>query len=253
MPLRTVVVLATCLLVAAGCARKPAAPAPPASTAPPLTHWPEGRSAPLKITDSLVLAIPLQYQRSAIDHLPGPRSPFPGVGGRTEAHFDFFLPDFSGYTLQNYRKDFDQSKVEVVYLHAGDSHEADPGAPGEYPPNMLKRAFEDQLDPHDYKDMYGLRCYRGHVLAGRLTCYGRRAATAHEDILLYVPVPVSSQPPADGPPMIKANYFSRRYGGVRIAWRTPAQNLPQWREIDAQIWTFIAAWNEAQASPVSRN
>jgi hypothetical protein len=115
---------------------------------------------------------------------------------------------------------------------------------------MLARALKDQLDPHGYQDMYGLRCYRGLVLTGRLTCYGARAAAAHEDILLYAPV--SSQPAADGPPMIKANYFSRRYGGVRIAWRSAAQNLPQWREIDAQIWTFIAAWNEAQASPGPR-
>ena len=248
MSVRTAAVLAVSLLAAAGCARKPGAPAPPTS-APPLTHWPEGRSAPLKITDALVLAIPLQYQRSAIERAQGPRSPFPGIGGRTEAHFDFFLPDLSGYTLQNYRSDFDPNKVEVVYLHAGDPHEADPGAPGEYPPNMLARALKDQLDPHGYQDMYGLRCYRGRVLTGRLTCYGARAARAHEDILLYVPV--SSHPDAGSFPMIKANYFSRRYGGVRIAWRAAAQNLPQWRAIDAQIWTFIAAWNEAPTSPAA--
>jgi hypothetical protein len=204
----------------------------------------------LKITDTLVLAIPLQYQRSAIERAQGPRSPFPGIGGRTEAHFDFFLPDLSGYTLQNYRRDFDPNKVEVLYLHAGDPHEADPGAPGEYPPNMLARALKDQLDPHGYEDMYGLRCYRGRVLTGRLTCYGARDARAHEDILLYVPA--SSGPAADSFPMIKANYFSRRYGGVRIAWRAAAQNLPQWRAIDAQIWTFIGAWNEAPTSPGPR-
>ena len=246
MSVRTVAVLAASLLAAAGCARKSGAPAPPAASTPAPTHWPEGHTTPLKITDTLVLTIPLQYERSALEHGHGPRSPFAGVRGRTEAQFDFFLPDFSGYTLQNYRKEFDQNKVEVIYLHAGDPHEADPGAPGEYPPNMLARALKDQLDPHDYKDMHGLRCYRGRVLTGRLSCYGARDAAVHEDILLYVPV--STQPATDSAPMIKANYFSRRYGGVRIAWRTAAQNLPQWREIDAQIWTFIAAWNQAQAA-----
>ncbi len=244
VPRRSLAVLALSLLAAAGCARKHAAPAPPAS-APPRTAWPQGRSAPLKITDTLVLTIPLQYQRSALD-ARAPRSPFARAGGRTEAQFAFFLPDFSGYTLQNYRNDFDRNKVEVVYLHAGDPHEADPGAPGEYPPNMLKRALQDQLDPQGYEDMYGLRCYRGRILTGRLTCYGVRDAGAREDILLYVPV--SSAPDAGGPGMLKANYFSRRYGGVRIAWRCAAQNLPHWHDIDAQIWKFIDAWNVAPAT-----
>ena len=136
MNARLVAALAVALIAATGCAKKPSAP-PTAPPAAPLTAWPEGSTAPQKVTDSLILAIPLQYERSAIEDGRAPRSPFPGVSGRTEVRFDFFLPDFHGYTLQNYRNDFDENKVEVVYLHAGDPHEADPGAPGEYPPNML--------------------------------------------------------------------------------------------------------------------
>jgi hypothetical protein len=245
MLLRFAAVLAVSLISAAGCARRQSAPATPGPVTPPLTAWPEGRTAPLKITDTLVLAIPLQYERSAIGDAHAPRSPFPGVSGRTEARFDFFLPDFSGYTLQNYRNDLAENKVEVIYLHAGDPHETDQDAPGEYPPNMLKRMLQDQLDPHAYKDVYGLRCYRGRVLTDRLTCYGVRDVTAREDILLYVPVPEASQSTFQA---LKANYFCRRYGGVRIAWRTHAHNLPQWREIDAQIWKLIDAWNVASES-----
>jgi hypothetical protein len=232
------------LFAVAGCTRNPSGPAATPAVAPPLTAWPEGRTTPQKITDTLVLAIPLQYERSAIEDGRTPRSPFPGVSGRTEVRFDFFLPDFSGYTLQNYRNDFDENKVEVVYLHAGDSHEADPDAPGEYPPNMLRRSLKDLLNPNDYKDMYGLRCYKGRVLTDRLTCYGRRDAAAGEDILLYVPLAQDAAP--NSFPMLKANYFSRRYGGVRIAWRTHVRNLPRWHDIDAQIWKFIDAWQVAQ-------
>ena len=239
MSARLVAALAAALIAATGCAKKPGAPAAPA--APPLTAWPEGRTAPQKITDSLVLAIPLQFQRSAIEDGRAPRSPFPGISGRTEVRFDFFLPDFSGYTLQNYRNDFDENKVEVVYLHAGDPHEADPDAPGEYPPNMLKRSLKELLNPNDYKDMYGLRCYKGRVLTDRLTCYGRRDQAAAEDILLSVPVPPFA--PDVTFPMMQARYFSQRYGGVRIAWRTHVRNLPRWHDIDAQIWKFIDAWN----------
>jgi len=236
-------VLAVGLIAAAACTKEPSEPPATRPAAAPLSAWPEGRTAPQKITDTLVLAIPLQFERSAVGDDKAPRSPFSGAAGRTEVRFDFFLPDFSGYTLQNYRNDFAENKVEVIYLHAGDPHEADSGAPGEYPPNMLKRMLQDQLNPHDYKDMYGLRCYKGRVLTDRLTCYGRRDAAAGEDILLYVPLAQDAAP--NSFPMLRANYFSRRYGGVRIAWRTHVRNLPRWQDIDAQIWKFIAAWNVA--------
>jgi len=249
MNARLVAVVAAGVIAAAGCTKKPSEPATARPAKPPLTAWPEGRTAPQKITETLVLAIPLQYQRSAIEDGGAPRSPFPGVSGRTEVRFDFFLPDFHGYTLQNYRNDFDENRVEVVYLHAGDPHEADPGAPGEYPPNMLKRLLADLLNPKDYKDMYGLRCYQGRVLTDRLTCYGTRDAAAGEDILLYVPLAADAS--ANTFPMLKANYFSRRHGGVRIAWRTHVRNLPRWHDIDAQIWKFIDAWNVAPPSEVT--
>ena len=241
--LARVAALAVGLIAAAGCTKKPSEPATTGRAAAPLSAWPEGRTPPQKITDTLVLAIPLQYERSAVGDDRAPRSPFTGAAGRTEVRFDFFLPDFHGYTLQNYRNDFDQNKVEVVYLHAGDPHEADPDAPGEYPPNMLKRSLRELLNPNDYKDMYGLRCYKGRVLTDRLTCYGPRDAAAGEDILLYVPL--APETSAHAFPMLKANYFSRRYGGVRIAWRTHVRNLPRWRDIDAQIWKLIDAWNVA--------
>jgi hypothetical protein len=112
---------------------------------------------------------------------------------------------------------------------------------------MLQRMLQDQLNPQDYKDMFGLRCYRGRVPTTRLSCYGVRDAAAREDILLYLPEPSAQSP--DNFPQLKANYFSRQYGGVRIAWRTHLRNLPRWHDIDAQIWKFIDAWNLAAAGP----
>jgi hypothetical protein len=210
--------------------------------------WPQGHTPPLKITDQLVLEIPLQFERSAIVPGHAPRSPFAGDTDRTEAQFDFFLPDFSGYTLQNYHDETNENKVEVVYLHAGGPHEAETDAPGEYPPNMLKRLLEEAFDPAAYEDKYGLRCYRGRTLADRAACYGKRDGSDGEDILLYVPQPPF---PPDLFPQIQARYFSREYGGVRIAWRTHVKNLPRWRAIDTQIWKFVAAWKVAAPAPAS--
>ncbi|MFZ0007162.1 MAG: hypothetical protein WAK94_02880 [Steroidobacteraceae bacterium] len=235
--------LSVCVLALAGCSRNSG----PHTTgrAPALPReWPQGRAAPVKITEQLLLAIPLQYQRSAIEP-GGPLAPPAAPSGRGEVHFDFFLPGFSGYTLQNYRNDSDQSKVEVAYVHAGNPHEADPGAPGEYPRNMLERSLREVLDPSHFQDQYGLRCYRWRTVTDRISCYGPRDA-AGEDIMLTALVPPY---PADVAfPEVQARYFSKRYGGVRISWRTHVRNLPRWRAIDQQIWKFIDAWNLAQPS-----
>jgi hypothetical protein len=243
MPVRLVVLLVIAVLAAAGCTRKQ----PPAPAAPPLREWPQGHTAPFKITDSLTLEIPLQHWRFAISPVTPPRVPVLPHSDHVEAQFDFFLPDFSGYTLQNYRNESDENKVEVVYLHAGDMHEAEQGAPGAYPPNMLKRMLGDLVNPNDYEDRYGLRCYRGRVLTDRLICYGRRDDKTGEDILLSVPVPPFA--PDVTFPMMQARYFSKRYGGVRLAWRTHVTNLPRWHDIDAQIWKFIDAWQVPPTPP----
>ena len=241
-------VLAICALAAgAGCRQKQgwAGKGTQDESAEIPREWPQGRTEPLKVTDQLVLSIPQPYERAAIDHRRPARALLSVQSDRAEVQFDFFLPDFSGYTLQNYRNKSDESKVEVVYLHAGDPHEAEPDAAGEYPPNMLKRALKDFLSPEDYKDMYGLRCYQARVPSDRLTCYGRRDEGGKEDILLYTKV----APYAAGEtfPLMQARYFSKRYGGVRIAWRTHVRNLPRWHEIDAQIWKFIDRWNVVPA------
>jgi hypothetical protein len=201
-------------------------------------EWPTGLSEPLKITDQLTLAIPLQYLRDAIYHGKARKALLTVQSDRAEAQFDFFLPDYSGYTLQNFRSDSDEDKVEVVYLHAGDPHEADTDAAGEYPPNMLKRALRDFLNPSAYQDQFGLRCYEDRDPSGRRTCYGRRSAD--EDIVLYTKVPPYAE--GDTFPVMQARYFSKRYGGVRIAWRSHVKNLPRWHDIDTQIWKFIRAW-----------
>jgi hypothetical protein len=249
VPLGVLLVLG--FLVCSGCARKSPGPQHAQPPVPALSAWPQGRSEPLKITDDLSLEVPLEYERSAIYRDQNPtRAVLSGQSDRAEAQFDFFLPDFSGYTLQNYRDEANPSKVEVVYLHAGDPHEADPDTPGEYPPNMLKRLLTDAYNPAAYEDQYGLRCYRSRVPTNRLACYGKRDGAGGEFILLYVPQPPF---PPDAFPQIQARYFSKQYGGVRIAWRTHVRNLPHWHEIDMQIWKFIEAWNVAAPAPAGNS
>ena len=234
--------LTGCVLAIAGCTKNQGRPGDEAERQPARpTAWPQGHSPPLKVTDGLILEIPLEYERSAISGEPSHEPNF-ARPERAEARFDFFLPGFSGYTLENYRNESNPDKVEVVYLHAANPQESEPDAPGAYPPNMLKRALRDVLNPSDYRDVYGLRCYRDRVPSDRITCYGRRDEAANEDIMLSAFLPPYGGNPF---PELQARYFSSRYGGVRIAWRTHVRNLPRWHEIDTQIWKFIDAWRVA--------
>lgn len=206
----------------------------------------------MRITDQLTLAVPLVFERTAIEReplLPGAGVPVAAPPGSAhgEVRFDFFLPDFTGYTLDNHRNGDDPNRVEVVYLHAGDRHEADPDAPGEYPPNMLKRLLQEAFDPGHYRDQYGLRCYQGRMSRGRIACYGRRDAQSGEYLVLTALV--APFPAGVGFPVFQARYFSARYGGVRLEWRAHVSQLPRWHEIDAQVWKFIDAWKVPAAGP----
>src|SRR3989440_3312593 len=168
--------LAVCVLAfgAAGCARKSApGPLPPDRSAQVARVWPPGRSTPLKITDTLTLSIPLEYERSALHHGEPARALLSVQSDRVEAQFDFFLPHFSGYTLQNYQNELDENKVEVVYLHAGDPHEAEPDAAGGKPPHKLKRAPQEFLKPRGHHAMYGRRGSPGPRPPPPVHCFGR--------------------------------------------------------------------------------
>lgn len=200
---------------------------------------------PLKVTNSLILSIPLEYERFAISGHPAAASPKdhdrPVESGR--ASFYFFLPDFSGYTVQRFKENFDTNEVQVAYLIASDPHPTGLNVPNSYPPNMLKNALKYLADPNDFQDMYGLRCYKGRILKSEAFCYGRRDENDGEDILFNIMIPPYRTGVVN--PQMHARYFSKRYGGVEIAWRSNAKNLPRWHEIDAQIWRFIDTWNIA--------
>ena len=214
---------------------------------PYLREWPDGRPALFKIKEELILAIPPQYQQfwyqgNKVVRAPAPVSQakqVPSIG------FEFFMPDFSGYTPQNYKKEFDEHRVNVIEIQPADPAQAAPDAPGEYPPNMLKRMLGSVLDPNNYQDLYDLRCYRHFpgFHTDKITCYGRRDATHAEDIMLDVTVPPYQ--PSTRFPIMQARYFSQRYGGLRVVWRTHASNLSRWHDIDAQVWKFIDSWNVA--------
>jgi hypothetical protein len=102
------------------------------------------------------------------------------------------------------------------------------------------RAF----DSDKFEERYGLRCYEKlDPTSDTQYCYGKRESDLDEYLLLDVAFPPYRSWIRF--PNMQAKYFSPKYGGLEIVWRTHMNNFPHWREIDAQIWKYIAAWNIA--------
>jgi hypothetical protein len=219
--------------------------------------WP-GKPSLVKLKDNLVLAIPPQHHQfwtqrhwiTGIDTSFRPPMALDKLPYALSAGFTMHMPDFGGYTPDNYLKDFDENRVEVVYISPAPMSYMEPDAPGSYPPNSLGRRIHYKLikDPEKYEEKFGLRCYAQQERDGdRQVCYGKRDSELDEYLILDVMVPPYERYHVF--PMMMTNYFSPKYGGLEIAWRTHMNNFPRWREIDAQIWKYIAAWNIAPQNP----
>lgn len=207
--------------------------------------WP-GKPALFKLSDTMLLQIPPTYQKfweqgDKVTRPPADLSKLPSGG---LIGFHFFMPDFSGFTPDNYESEFHEDRVDVIWVKPVGMGQEQPGATGSYPPNMYQRMTTGtaKLDPDKYEEKYGLRCFspRPHDLDMR-TCYGLRDATTGEYILLRISVP----PYEDWIkyPNMQAEYFSPQYGGVEILWRANMKHFARWQDIDSQIWKFIEAWN----------
>lgn len=228
-------------------------PLPPGTSVdmslPFFKYWPNGRPALFEVRSELVLAVPPQYQpfwypRVKLFRAPAPISAIPKAQ-RAGVAFQFFLPNFTGYTPRNYTKLLDPDRVNVIELQPADPNEVIPGAVGEYPPNMLRRLLDGLLNPGTAKRMYGLTCYKFSRQApetyNKLSCWGRDEKAGGNYVMLDVMLPPYESWMRF--PTMQVRYFSPIYGGVRLVWRTSAKNFSHWQEIDAHIWKLVKEWN----------
>jgi hypothetical protein len=110
-------------------------------------QWP-GKPSLVKLSDSLVLSIPPQFHQfwtqrdkwTGRDLSTRPPYPLEKLSLSKSAGFTMHMPDFSGYTPDNYLKEFDENRVEIVYISPAPMSYMEPSAPGSYPPNVFPRA-----------------------------------------------------------------------------------------------------------------
>lgn len=201
------------------------------------THPEYGRATEYELPNHVVIAIPPNYQF--------PRPPAQSDGRPYEVdgiQFQFFLPSFTGYVTDPAATEFDPNKVVVTEFIVANPDETKPDAPGAYVPNMKKRALAAYLDTTSPITQYDLTCYREKNPYEQFACFGKRTNT--EEIMLQVDTPNSS--PVMKIYLMRAEYYSSSYGGMEVRWRTQAQNLPRWREIDEQIWKFVDQWKTSK-------
>lgn len=213
--------------------------------------WSDRLAAPIKITDSLVVSVPVKYIRyemltcgEATDGVPRD-----APSNSTSASFEFFLPDFDGFTDKTLHDPFAPNEVKVAHV-ISEKNEFGPkvnyivGRPSDQLKNML--AGSTGANPNKYRDMFGLRCYADKILTSKMWCYSAQAGEDHEGIFFDVDVQLNGRGVPN--PLMRTEYFSQRYGGIEVSWWTSAENMSHWREIDAQIWKFLAAWNVVQTA-----
>lgn len=204
-----------------------------------------------KLSDSLILHPPAEYGQfwdkpEKYPALPKDLSAFPTI---KETAFRFYMSNFTGHTVKNFGKDFDTNRVDVIQVSGASMDALKPGASGAYPPNSLSRFAETLVNLEKFEEKHGLRCYQRfspRELDPQL-CYGKRDSDIDEYIIIF-----ASTPPYENWitfPTLQTHYFSPKYGGIKIAWRTHMNNFAKWREIDAQIWKFLDAWNVAPKQP----
>lgn len=220
-------------------------------------YWP-GKPALHKLKDNLILAIPPQYnqfwlQRDWLgrDEMVRPPTPIEKIPQIEGIGFQMFMPDFSGYTPENYKEEFHLDLIQIMGIYPASMSAIEPGAPGYYPPNMFERLSGGEYPSFDvkkYKEEYGLRCYEVKTkdVDSKQWCYGKR--NEDEYILLTIMRPPYSDFVTY--PIMQARYFTKKYGGLVITWHAHMKHFPDWKKIDAQIWQYVDAWNIAPQSTI---
>jgi len=258
------VVALTALLAACGGGREGSQPAEmsdPASVRlpPPLKpgqvldpeslyakRWP-GRSALFRLNEELGFEVPPGYMPFWYDgagELVRPPAKWDQIPIVQSLGFSFFMPDFRGYTPDNYLREFDEDRVNVISIQWVGLGQERPGAPGGYPPNMLSRLLKGVSVAGPFK-RYGLDCYRREAVnednsPNKEFCIGPQSDDRYPQVFIDATMP----PYADWIkfPTIQATYFTPRHGGLEVLWRAHAKHLANWQIIDQQVWKFFEAW-----------
>lgn len=158
----------------------------------------------------------------------------PGVSGLSDPTTYFATP------LLNQR---DDNIVSVWNIAPWSKDDYEKNPPGARDRRTTWTRTSDYWLKHPPKEMYGMQCYDqgnsksclGEILPGEW------ARVDIDNLPDYVKSPNAWRP------LMTVSYFTKKYGGLTIKWRTHAKHASKWREIDAKFWTLMHQRNVLEA------
>lgn len=186
-------------------------------------------------------AIPANYF-GAKDFRDEPRRPWNSFG------FFLFLPDFGGYTKDNWRDPFDRRLIRVVSVEPVEKDAIGvftdgsrrPLSPDRFDPRKRFELLRSGLDDELSFKMYGLEGYRRKNRTPGVIWTGTRS---DGEFLYFQSSLAPGEPlmPGITNPLCQAQYYSDKED-LLIAYRYSMVHLAMWREIDDAIWSKVNGW-----------
>jgi hypothetical protein len=163
--------------------------------------------------------------------------------------FFLFLPDFGGYTRDNWRDYFDPRLIRIVQVKEVDKHAVlrpPDGTTRPAPPSAWgdpKALFENRrrgYEPEPSLEMHGLRGYRRRPPNDGVLWTGTR--TNGEFFFIDASLaPGEPTKPGLTNPGCEVRYYSETED-LFILYRYPQRHIESWRGIDDAIWAKLRGW-----------
>ena len=149
--------------------------------------------------------------------------------------FFLFLPDYNGYTRENWRHRFARRLIQVVDVNLNARY---------HKPEIIFESMKRSLEPDPSVEAHGLK---GHFWRNRqnrgVHWTGRRSNG--EFFLLQTSLAPGEQPSdADFSPTCRTGYFSDAEG-LFISYHYSQDHMAQWRQIDDAVWAKLHSWRTA--------
>ena len=208
-------------------------------------RWP-GRSALFRLNEELGFEVPPGYMPFWYDgarELVRPPAKWNQIPIVQSLGFSFFMPDFRGYTPDNYLREFDEDRVNVISMRWVGLGQERPGEPGGYPPNQWARVLNGRdIAP---TEQHLLTCIpysnSDSPKPGEdYFCVGPPGDGGFPQVSMRVPTPPFPEWMVN--PLMRARYFTPYHGGVEVFWTAHVKHAANWQIIDQQVWKFFEQW-----------
>ena len=162
--------------------------------------------------------------------------------------FVLFLPEYGGYTTDNWRDKFDRRLIEVLDVKTVDKNEmvfhpdrgyerVNPAGYGD--PTARFQNARPGLEDRPSIQAYGLQGFRPKGSNAGVTWTGKRGNG--EFVFFRCHLAPGDQQQAGTHPLCDVRYFSEQED-LFIAYRYSNDHLPKWREIDDAVWAKLRQW-----------